>query len=356
MFACLWNVTAKAADDALSTDPFTFNLLGYLAYQGQFNQQGDYVNNAFSVNRAYFTVKKNIYKFLSVRVTTDVFQDATGNVELKLKYAYANFKFDDFAFFTKPNIEAGMVHTPWLDFEEAINTNRMQGTMFMERNSLFASADFGVTALTNFGGDMDDNYKKTVDGAYAGRYGSLAFGVYNGAGYNKIEANFNKTLQARLSIRPIPDIIPGLQLSYLGIFSGKGNAAQKTVNDTIPDWSSNTGMLSFESQNITVTGQYFAGKGNASGSLSAAKVATKIDGYSIFAMGRMDPWRLFVRYDSFVPNSDAKTLENNNRIIVGLGYDLGHSNILLLDFDKNYLKSKASPDVNLIKLTMQFNI
>jgi hypothetical protein len=117
------------------------------------------------------------------------------------------------------------------------------------------------------------------------------------------------------------------------------------------------GMISYESEYFNITGEYFTGSGNATGSYaSAAKVATKIDGYSVFAMGKMASWRLFARYDSFVPDTDAKTLENNNRVIVGLGYDLGHSNILLLDFDKNYLKSKASPDVNLVKLTMQLNI
>ncbi|MGA2296215.1 MAG: hypothetical protein ABSG15_01545 [FCB group bacterium] len=355
MFSCYVSYTVSASDDTLSTDPFTFNLLGFLAYQGQLSQ-GNYTNNSFMVNRVYFTVRKNIYKFLSVRVTTDVFQDTTGNMELKLKYVYANFKFDDFAFFTKPYIEAGMIHTPWLDFEEAINTNRMQGTMFMERNKLFASSDIGVAAFTYLGGEMDDNYKKIVSGAYAGRYGSLVLGVYNGSGYNVAEANFNKSIEARLSIRPIPDIIPGLQLSYLGIF-GKGNTAQKALTDLVPDWTANMGMISYESEYFNITGEYFTGSGNATGSYaSAAKVATKIDGYSVFAMGKMASWRLFARYDSFVPDTDAKTLENNNRVIVGLGYDLGHSNILLLDFDKNYLKSKASPDVNLVKLTMQLNI
>jgi hypothetical protein len=352
LFIICFVISGLRAED-LSTEPFKFNLYGYLAYQTQLSQ-GDLTNNAFSVNRAYFTAKKDVYKFLSLRLTTDVYQDASGGMNLRLKYMYANFKFDDFSFLTKPNIEAGMVHTPWLDYEEAINQFRMQGTMFMERNKLFASADLGVTFLSNFGGEMDDNYKKKVDGAYAGKYGSLSLGIYNGSGYSAAEANFNKTIQARVSFRPLPDIIPGLQLTYFGIF-GKGNKAQKATTDTIPDWMTNTGMLTFESENFTLTGQYFAGKGNSSGSYSANNTATKISGYSVFALGKLDNWRLLARYDSFNPNTDQSN-NANNRVIVGVGYNLGNNNILLLDFDKNYFQSKASADVNLIKLTMQYNI
>jgi hypothetical protein len=331
--------------------------LDYLAYQAKIDN-GDLKDNAIKVNRAYFTAKKNIYKSLAVRMTLDATLDATGSSLMRLKYLYANYKFDDFAFFNKPNIEAGIVHTPWLDFEEAINTNRMQGSMFMERNGLFASADFGVTAMANFGGEMDDNYKKKVDGAYAGRYGSIALGVYNGPGYGSKEANNYKTFQARVSFRPIPDIIPGLQVSGLTIM-GTGNQLQADTNG-IAEWNTNAAMLSFESEMFTGTFQYFTGKGNSSGSISSGKnQATNISGLSLFAMGKMNDWRLIFRYDSFTPNTDNSSDNINNRVILGLGYDLGHSNILILDFDKNFRNNqtgKAVNDDNEVKLTMQVNI
>ena len=93
---------------------------------------------------------------------------------------HVNEGFPDFSLFSKPFIEFGLVHRPWLDFEEHINHYRVQGTMFLERNKIFNSADYGVTFVSNFGGEMGKEYKKRTNSSHLGKYGSIAVGIYNG--------------------------------------------------------------------------------------------------------------------------------------------------------------------------------
>ena len=321
----------------------------YLSYQTEINS-GDLENGKFQIKRAYLTVKKSITKGLSFRTTLDAHQDDEGDMEVRLKYLYAHFKFDDFAFITKPNIEFGLVHGPWLDFEQNLNYYRMLGYMFMERSGLFNSADFGITVGGFFVGEMDKEYKSKVNKKYAGRYGSFAFGIYNGGGYHAIEETDNKVFEGRLTIRPLPDIIPGLQLSYLGIF-GDGN--HEYGLDSIPEWIVNTGMLSYEHELFTFTGQYVSGKGNQKGKyvVDTYKSAS-VGGFSTFAEIKPDEnWRIIARYDNFDKNKDIDDNEEQ-RYILGVGYDFGKQNILILDFDKT-LYENGDMDKNLMKLTMQ---
>lgn len=341
---------AKAAETSKSD--FSIGSLSYLSYQTEITDDDGIQGGSFRVTRSYLTLKKSLFKNISFRMTLDGTQDETGDMKIRLKYVYAHFLFDDISFITKPNIEFGQVHMPWLDFEEHVNYYRMQGTMFMERSGLFNSADFGLTAAGYFGGELDDNYKKEVNSKYAGRYGSFAFGVYNGGGYHAIEATQNKTVEGRLTIRPLPDIIPGLQLSYFGIM-GRGNTA---YGDTIPDWNLNAGMLSFEHKYFTFTGQYVMGEGNQKGKLTdALHVSSKVSGYSVFAEGKIDEnWRVIGRYDVFDKNTDVDD-NAETRLIAGVAYDFGKHNVLILDFDKTMYEDKAVADKNLIKLTMQIN-
>jgi len=340
------------AEETAKSD-MSIGSLSYISYETQITDDDGLQGGAFKVHRSYLTVKKSLYKNLGFRMTLDAHQDETGDMKVRLKYVYAHYLFDDLAFITKPNIEFGQVHTPWLDFEEHINYYRMQGTMFMERSGLFNSADFGITAAGYLGGELDADYKKNVNSKYAGRYGSFAFGVYNGGGYHALESTQNKTIEGRVTIRPLPDVIPGMQISYFGIM-GKGNSVYGT--DTIPDWNLNAGMLSYEHKFFILTGQYVMGEGNQKGKfVDDMHVSTNISGYSVFAEGKIDEnWRIIARYEDFDKNTDV---DNNKeqRFIAGVGYDFGHENILILDFDKTLYEDETKADIDLIKLTMQIN-
>jgi hypothetical protein len=338
---------------------FKFGLLWYLSYQN--GEIGDTDNGTgysqFAIKRGYFRVTKEFFPWFAAHMTFDVTtvkdpeesgddpNNLDGSIALRIKYAYGKFNLPDFAFFTKPYFEVGVVHMPWLDFEEHLNWYRCQDTMFMERNGLYNSADIGITFTSLFGGEMPKEYQEKVNSHYAGRYGSMSAGVYNGGGYHASEKNQNKALEGRLTIRPLPDIVPGLQVSYFGI-TGKGN------KDTKPDWTVNNGFVSFEHEYVALTGQYYWGKGNQKGDDENER-----DGYSVFA--ELKPHKKFSiigRYDFFDPNTDSDTDKENKRYIVGAAYHLDkqHKNMVLLDYDHvDYDSQSGISDDKRIQLTLQ---
>jgi hypothetical protein len=330
---------------------FKFGGLWYLSYQNgeTGNTTGGSNFNQFVIKRGYFTVEKEFSSWFKARLTTDVttVNDPTsnlnGSLSVRIKYLYGQFTAPDIAFLTKPNVEFGVAHMPWLDFEEHVNYYRMQDTMFLERNGIFNSADMGITFASLFGGVMDDDYQKDVSSAYPGRYGSIQVGAYNGGGYAASEQNQNKVVEGRLTIRPLPGIIPGLQLSYFGL-TGKGNTAQE------PDWNVNLGFTSFEHKYFVLTGQYFWGKGNQAGADQNDK-----EGYSVFA--ELKPHKKFSvigRYDHFDPNTKQANNEND-RYIGGIAYhiDKQHKNMILLDYDTVQYKQPGKSDDNRVQLTLQ---
>ena len=338
---------------------FKLGLLWFLSYQnGQENNDQNF--SRFAIKRGYLTVQKEFMPWFSARMTTEVTQvkdeakDAKGNVfnsfdgsiAVRMKFLYGQFNIPDLAFLTKPFVEVGIVHMPWLDYEEHINLYRLQDTMFVERNGLFNAADLGVTFASLLGGTIDEDYQRKVSPFYPGRYGSLAFGIYNGGGYTASEKNKNKVLEGRISIRPLPDIVPGLQLTYFGV-TGKGNTAKE------PDWNINLGFASFEHEYLTVTGQYYRGEGNQSGSDENEK-----EGYSFFTeIKPMKKISVIGRYDHFDPNLKI-TKDQNDRYIVGVAYHLDKpfnkfNNMVLLDYDTvNYKQANRKND-NRLQLTLQ---
>ena len=330
---------------------FKFGGLWYLSYQNgeTADTTGGEGFSRFAIKRGYLTVEKEFLPWFKGRITTDVttVTDPTSNLDgslsVRIKYLYGQFNAPDIAFLTKPYVEFGVVHMPWLDFEEHTNYYRCQDTMFIERNGIFNSADIGVTFTSLLGGFVNEDYQKNVNSAYPGRYGSMSFGIYNGGGYAAAEKNENKALEGRLTVRPLPDIIPGLQFSYFGI-TGKGN------KDTNPDWTANLGFASFEHEYVVLTGQYFWGEGNQKGDDENNK-----RGHSFFT--ELKPHKKFSvigRFDHFDPNKDVKD-DENNRYIAGIAYhiDKQHKNMVLLDYDTADYKQAGKSDDKRVQATLQ---
>jgi hypothetical protein len=235
--------------------------------------------------------------------------------------------------------EIGMGHMPWLDFEEHINPYRCQGTMFIERAGTFNSADLGLSLRGHFGGDLDKAYKKKVSKYYAGRYGSWHFGVYNGGGYHASENNNNKVPEWRLTARPLPDIVPGLQIHYFGLY-GKGN---EDYTSGPPDYRVHLGMLSYQNEWIIFTGQYARTWGNNKGSLvnPATESALSGEGFSFFGNTKLPvldrKLNLFVRYDHFDPDrKNEVTLGDDAYDLVngGLAWEFYHHFMWLLVYER----------------------
>ncbi len=340
--------------------------LWYLSYQNgeTGNTTGGASYNAFNVKRGYLTVEKEFFPWFSGRITSDVTapvtltgktppttptSNLTGSLSLRIKYLYAQFKAPDIAFLTNPNVEVGVVHTSWHDFEEHLNYYRMQDTMFIERNGIFNSADYGLTFTTLLGGLVDEKYQQDVNAAYPGRYGSIQAGIYNGGGYTASENNSNKVLEGRVTVRPLPDIIPGLQFTYFGIM-GKGNTKGE------PDWNANLAFASFEHKYVVLTGQYFRGTGNQQGITPQGGIdANDKSGYSFFT--ELKPHKKFSvigRFDHFDLNTNASNMAND-RYIAGVAYhiDKQHNNMILLDYDTVVYEQPGKSNDKRVQLTWQ---
>jgi hypothetical protein len=330
--------SANAYADTAKDNPLAgikLEVLGYIDYsngrQPAANDSYDSYNK-FALTRGYFTFKKTGPAWLGMRVTMDVTQDDSGDYKVRDKYFYAELKANGVAPFTDMKAEIGLGHIPWLDFEESINPYRCQGTMAIERAGVFNSADLGVSLRGNIGGKLPDAAAKTGNSHYDGLYGGWHIGIYNGGGYHASENNENKVVEGRLTARPLPDILPGLQFSYLGIF-GKGNVEAE------PDYDVNLGMVSFEHPQLVVTGQYFITTGNAKGNWTDTPGASlKTSGYSMF--GRIKPFTtldlVFLgRYDYFDIDKDDLVADESayTMINVGASYTLSKGNLILVSYE-----------------------
>jgi hypothetical protein len=330
----------------------------YLSYQdGSSNDSSgagqDY--SKFVLKRGYIDIRKDVAPYLGFRITPDIYLDSSGNTNVRMKYLHAAFRKDELGFIGKPYIEFGMAHMPWLDFEENINRFRMQDTMFMERNGLFNSADVGVFAAGNFGEELPKEYRERVNPGQAGRWGSFGVGLYNGGGYHASEKNSNKVLEGRVSLRPLPDVAPGLQLSAFGI-SGKGNVEETATVDA-PDWELLAGMISYESPRLVLTGQYEQGTGNQKGTaVDASGHALDHNGYSFFTELRLDQaqkYSLFGRFDHFDPNTDDPAADVTERTIVGFAWQFIRNNYWVLDYDRLEHSAAGRDTEHRVQLTLQ---
>ncbi len=296
----------------------------------------------FRITRGYFTVKKTLTPDLKVRITTDVHQDSIGDWKLRLKYLYAELHPKDLGLLTDIKAEIGMGHIPWLDFEEHVNPYRCQGTMAIERAGVFNSADLGISLRGYLGGRLEDPVSKTGSSHYAGRYGSWHIGLYNGSGYHASENNSNKVVEGRLTIRPLPDRVPGLQFSYMGI-AGEGN---REYSGDYPNYFVNLGMVSYEHPRLILTAQRFWTTGNAKGNWVVLDPVTgglrselNTSGYSFFGNLRLpalkDRLSVFARYDHFDPDTRAEISNSAayDMLFAGLAFETGRGDTILATFE-----------------------
>lgn len=315
------------ANNKVSTQIF----LGY-----RYFEEGNSNFNEFSVKRGYITFEKSLNKHLSGRITPDLTVDkegdGEGDLEMRLKYCYVELKDEhSYGVFTNPKLIVGEVPTPWIDFEEKVNAFRVVASQYLDDMKILSSADFGVYTSVLLGGFINDDYRKNVSDAYPGKYGSIAIGVYNGGGYHALEKNNNKALQWRLTLRPIPNRLPGLQLSYTGAF-GKGNT------NLYPDWNTHSGVLSYESARFVFTGQLFSSLGNYEGSLAdTLGNSYRAKGWNTFFEIKFWKNRLsfFGSYGVMRYNNNVGVETSKTRKIVGLAYHIYKRNKLVLDLNRS---------------------
>lgn len=257
----------------------------------------EYHPEAFNVGRAYLNVTGNINHLISFRLTPDITRETgsggslDGSYTFRLKYAFGQLNFDQ-TIGKGAWVRFGLQPTPIVEFEESVYRYRFQGTIFVDRESFLTSSDAGLTG----------HY------AFPGNYGDVHGGIYNGDGYTRSEANDQKALQVRVSVRPAPGVavLQGLRLTgfYDGDEYGAGNPKRRAV-----------GMVSFEHKYVNAAASYLDAKDqatDAAGTISAS-------GYSVWVTPRTSfGLEGLLRYDNLKPNEDLET--RKKRGIAGVAY------------------------------------
>ena len=345
-----------------------FGTLTYIDFSG--GREHDEDKSRFEITRGYLNFQAKITPWLSFRLTPDVHREDNGDLNVRIKYAYAGLKFPDFGFLTNIKAEIGQGHFPWLDFQEHINPYRCQGTMPRERAGTFNSADVGLGIMGYFGGKLPKEYLESLTrhyplyDHYAGKFGSWHFGLYNGAGYHAKERNSNKAFEGRITLRPFghtSSFWRGLQLSYFFI-RGEGNReAGEELGDLLtdpsradeyPEYDVDLFMISYQHPWFVLTAEYSTSSGNNSGKwVRPDGRALDTELWSIFGDVTLPFFReklhLFARYDRFDPDKDNVWTNGHGDdkyqlYLVGFAYQLHQKNMLLIDAEwTNYEKNNG---------------
>jgi hypothetical protein len=274
--------------------------------------------NSFNVSRAYINVNANISHLLAARITPDIVRESdgsgtntsvNGSYVFRLKYAYGQVNFDEWT--GKGSwMRLGLQTTPWVDYEEGIYRYRFQGPTFVDREGFLTSSDNALSLHYNL----------------PSNYGDFHVGVYNGEGYSKAEANDQKAIQARFSLRPAPGV-PVLKGLRVSAFYDADNYAR---DDKKRRFVAN---VTFEHTYINAGFDYLDAKDQA----NAAASEVHAQGWSAWATPRTTiGLEGLLRYDSLKPNKDNGA--KKKRTIVGVAYwfpvTKGVSTALLADYEQ----------------------
>ena len=290
-----------------------------VAYTGFVYQLKDTANhlNGFDVTRAYINVLGRFSGGVSTRVTADIYRQAgDGSLRYRLKYAYVAYSPHN----SSLTYKLGQIHTPFLDWEEALWDYRMQGQMPLERGDLvlprsyLSSSDFGLG----------------VDGKWGADRVNMQVGLYNGENYNGGTGDQRKDLMGRLSVR-VTDTddssrVGGLRVTAYGQY-GKPTTGGKR--------SRLLGMVSYRSKQITLAGEYTITKDTVTGG-GAIAAAPDVSGgvASVFGVYRVPNSKVAVlaRVDLLDPNTNVGN-NRQTRFIGGASYQLSPNLRLLADLD-----------------------
>jgi hypothetical protein len=285
------------------------SVTGVIYTQYQYTDVPVAAKSTFDVTRAYVNVLGRFSNGITTRLTTDVYRfGADNSLQVRLKYAFAAWTP------TGSNLtyKLGMIHTPFVDYEETLWDYRMQGTIAVDRTGAMTSADIGVG----------------VDGHWNGEQVNGQLVIVNGEGYAGGTGDFRKDVEARVSFRVQPtndnSRVGGMRVTgYAGIGKATGGA----------DRNRYLGQVSYRTTQFTVAGEYVSRKDAAiTGSIISAFGVYHLTGSKVAFIGRVD----IVDPDKNVANNKT------TRIIAGASYQLSPNVRLLADLDRLSFESGAT--------------
>ncbi len=299
--------------------------------------------NSFNVSRSYINVTGNVSHIVAFRITPDITRETgtgsslNGSLTFRVKYAFAQINLDDWL--PKGSwVRLGIQQTPYVDFMEGIYRYRFQGTIFEEREGYMSSSDAGASFHL----------------AIPNNYGDLHVGVYNGENYNKAEANDQKGLQIRGTVRPLPrhPILRGWRVTGFYVadhYVSNAERKRAILNTTFEHKYLNVGLDYLDTKDQTSAKPGSTDLNGRGWSVWATPKYVRADGSSIEGL---------LRYDHLDPNHEVSTVGagtvtgtgTNKRTIGGVAYWFPHqgnvSAALLFDVENvtfsNYTTAKPT--------------
>ena len=277
--------------------------VGGLVYTQYVYQLKDSVNhfNSFDVTRAYVNVLGKFSGGVGTRVTADIYRNADNSLGYRLKYAFATYTPQG----SPLTFKVGQIHTPWIDWEEALWDYRMQGQMAMERAGYVSASDFGVG----------------VDGKWGPDKVNFQLTVVNGEFYRSPEVGQGKDVMARVSVRLLDtddsSRVGGLRVTgYAGYGRAAGNAQRNRY----------LGMVSYRSKHLSLAGEAASAQSGPQGAINghvySAFGVYKVPASKVAILGRVD-----------ITHLQAGATDKQTRFVGGVSYQLTPNWRLLGDWD-----------------------
>ena len=264
-------------------------------------------------------------------MTPDIYRVTDGSLAFRLKYAYATWTPEKSPLTAK----FGLIHTPWLDWEEALWDYRMQGSMAMERFRSVAGA--GYLSSADFGAG--------IDGKFGYDKVNFQIGAYNGEFYSKPEGDSYKDVEARVSVRVLESDdysrVGGLALTgYAGIGSPTGGGRRNRY----------IGMVSYKSKLLHPRRRVRPGAGPAGQPRDRSPAPRPPGSSAAGGLGCVELLRraqrartkvgIIGRYDLQKPDINLPD-NKQQRLIAGVSYQLTPQVRVLADLD-NFWNSPGS--------------
>ncbi|HSB55088.1 MAG TPA: porin [Gemmatimonadales bacterium] len=315
-------VAVATATPLLAQSPtVTISGVGYAQYLYQLKEDSSFSGNGhqnnFDVTRAYLNAVGKFPAGLTTRVTIDLDgrKAASNQLSIRLKYAYLAWTPEK----SPLTFKLGEIHTPLLDWEEALWDYRMQGTMALERAGYVSSSDFGAGIDGNWG------YDKV----------NMQVGVYNGENYSGAPGDQRKDLMGRVSVKLMNTDMAGrgggLRVSAYAQY-GKPTTGGRRERYL--------GMVSYKSKMLTLAGEIAATRDSVTGGTFSGTAVTPAANktgriYSVFGVLNVpqSKWGVIGRVDITDPQTGDATNDRLTRIIGGVSYQVNPNLRLLADVD-----------------------
>jgi len=355
--ACSAPLVAQQTTTAPATEPgkpaldFSGVLFGNYQYNtGDANRNA----NAFTLDRAYLTFRVPAGERTSIRVTTDVFQDAGSNAySVRAKYAYLQYDVPKSSNGAALLAKVGILQTVEIEHEETFWPRYLTNSG-VERAGYFASADVGIASQLTFPNKLGEVYAA----------------ITNGPGYATRETDRFKDYQARLSLTPlmgstgVPALFRTLTLTgwtYRGAiastFANGGAGQVGPIGEAMPRTRSGV-LVGIRDPRLTIAGEYArATTGTESGANTVAspRVRTDVDANFIYGFTVVRPFAfmngtgksplaLIARYDRVEPVTNLSDY-SYHFVLGGLSYDISSRATLALDYQEQLPTAGAAPPV-----------